>query len=148
MDGMTHGEPVVGTGPERMVDIAVGHRIRELREHRRMTQAQLACRIGVSYQQVYKYERGMDRLSIGRLMMIAAALSVAPLDLIDGLPSAERRSTRPAQLPALERIRLMEAFADIPDPDVRERVQDLVRSLADAHWVPPQSQAGAPHAAA
>jgi transcriptional regulator with XRE-family HTH domain len=147
MDGMAYGEPVAGTGSERTADVAVGQRIRVLREHRRMTQAQLARLIGVSYQQVYKYERGMDRLSIGRLMMVAAALSVAPLDLIDGLPQSEQAPAGPARLPMLERIRLMEAYADIPDPDVRQRVQDLVRSLADAHWVPPKAPPVPPHAA-
>jgi transcriptional regulator with XRE-family HTH domain len=118
-----------------------GPRHRLVREHRRMTQARLARRIGVSYQQVYKPERGLDRLSIGRLVMIAAALSAPAQDLIDGLAPTDEPSTTLARLPIPERIRPMEAYADIPDPDVRRRVQDLVRSLADAHWV----RSAAPH---
>ena len=138
MDGEMIGKPVTDAAevtldsmgdharehaaPERATDSAIGQRIRLLREHRHMTQAQLARAIGVSYQQVYKYERGIDRLSIGRLVMIAEALSISPLDLLDGLPQAEAASGSQGRIPVIERIRLLEAYADIPDADVRQRV--------------------------
>lgn len=141
MDGVICTTPAAEGGegaPERAADVAIGQRIRLLREHRRLTQAQLARAIGVSYQQVYKYERGIDRLSVGRLVLIATALSVSPHDLLDGLSGTED-GTGAARLPVIERIRLLEAYADIPDPDVRGRVQGLVRSLADASWVQPET---------
>lgn len=139
MDGVICTVPATDgseAAPERAADIAIGQRIRLLREHRRLTQAQLARAIGVSYQQVYKYERGIDRLSVGRLVLIATALAVSPHDLLDGLSGPEE-GTGAARLPVIERIRLLEAYADIPDADVRGRVQGLVRSLADAAWVQP-----------
>lgn len=64
------------------VDALVAARVRACREARRLTQPELAARIGVSFQQVYKYERGLNRISAGRLAAIARALDVAVADLL------------------------------------------------------------------
>lgn len=58
----------------RLVDQRVALKIRERRRHLGMTQAQLARVLGVAFQQAYKYEHGLSRISAGRLFYIAAAL--------------------------------------------------------------------------
>src|ERR1700720_3252708 len=64
------------TGPTQDVDRHVGARIRERRIMLGLTQQQLADLIGVTYQQAHKYERGINRVSAGRLFEVAQVLSV------------------------------------------------------------------------
>lgn len=73
--------------PERAneLDRQVGSRIRELRVQRGMSQIELASRIGTSYQQLHKYERGHNRVSVGRLGNIVEALNVSMTDFFAGL---------------------------------------------------------------
>ena len=63
------------------IDIRVGERIREIRLLREMTQTELAKKVGVRFQQVQKYEAGINRVSASRLFMIAEALDVEVADL-------------------------------------------------------------------
>lgn len=62
-------------------DQALGARIRVRREAHRITQAQLAVACGVTFQQIQKYERGINRIAAGRLALIAVALKCHPGDL-------------------------------------------------------------------
>lgn len=64
------------------IDVATGARVRLERRKRGISQEELAGKIGVSFQQVQKYENGTNRLSISRLFMIAAALNVSPAGLL------------------------------------------------------------------
>lgn len=57
-------------------DLLVGRRIRDLRTTLSMTQTDLGARVGVSFQQIQKYEGGLDRISVGRLVRIARAFGV------------------------------------------------------------------------
>ena len=58
----------------RRLDVALGARIRRFRKARRISQEQLADAVGVTFQQIQKYERGANRVSFSRLAQIAAAL--------------------------------------------------------------------------
>jgi transcriptional regulator with XRE-family HTH domain len=72
-------------------DRAVGLRVKQARVARGLTQSNLASLLGCAYQQVHKYERGINRISAGRLIAIARELSVAPADLLgDAGPVLER----------------------------------------------------------
>ena len=81
-----------GRLPKRATDIdrALAERIRARRIALGMTQQQLAERIGVTYQQAHKYERGSNRLSIGRLVAICGALTIEPSELLKGLTPGGR----------------------------------------------------------
>jgi transcriptional regulator with XRE-family HTH domain len=120
------------TSKERAVDVALGQRIRRLRRARNMTQSDLARIIGVTYQQVYKYEYGLDRIAIGRLVVIAAALSVSVVELIDSLPGdvTGDATAQPSTIDAAERMLLIEAYSDIEDDDLRRRLRELIHSLS------------------
>jgi transcriptional regulator with XRE-family HTH domain len=63
-------------------DVEVGRRIRILRVDRGLSQDELGKALGVSFQQVQKYEKGINRLTVGRLKQIATVLKVTPHELI------------------------------------------------------------------
>jgi transcriptional regulator with XRE-family HTH domain len=72
------GEVTSGHEFSRTIDLRVARRIRERRQRIGMTQQRLARLIGVAFQQAHKYERGISRISAGRLYRIATALE-API---------------------------------------------------------------------
>nr|WP_314437573.1 helix-turn-helix domain-containing protein [uncultured Brevundimonas sp.] len=80
--------PVVGSAADP-TDIAIGARIRARREALRITQAQLAAGAGVTFQQVQKYERGVNRIASARLLRIAALLKTTGADLLGELEMGE-----------------------------------------------------------
>jgi transcriptional regulator with XRE-family HTH domain len=111
-------------------DIEVGRRIRIRRLERQMSQTELAVQLGVTFQQVQKYEKGVNRVGAARLQRIADALEV-PISFFFSAP--ERGSQREAVMPFLESphaIRLMRAFARISDPAVQRSVLELVERIA------------------
>jgi transcriptional regulator with XRE-family HTH domain len=71
-----------GQSPD--IDRFLGHRIKQLRLLACMSQEQVARQLGVSSQQVYKYEKGMDRFPTARLLAIARVFDVKVADLFDG----------------------------------------------------------------
>ena len=78
------------------VDLDVGFRIRRLREEFGLSQGELAERIGVSFQQVQKYENGKNKVSLVRLCQIAAVFNTDPSSLIQGIEKkgdSEKAST-------------------------------------------------------
>jgi transcriptional regulator with XRE-family HTH domain len=72
-----------------IVDVYVGKRLRHCRLLRGLTQTQLAEKIGVSCQQVQKYERGKNRISASRLWMISLTLGVPISFFFDGVPGTQ-----------------------------------------------------------
>lgn len=64
------------------IDIEVGARIRDFRKIRGVTQSGLATALGVSFQQVQKYEKGTNRISVGSLVAICRLLHIEPMDLL------------------------------------------------------------------
>ena len=69
-------------GPDT-IDVALGNRVRERRRAIGMSQGELAKRLGVTFQQVQKYERGANRVSGSTLVRTAAALGISVADLVD-----------------------------------------------------------------
>lgn len=109
-------------------DRHVGARIRERRVMLGLSQQQLAQMIGVTYQQAHKYERGLNRISAGRLYEIAQVLSVPVSWFFEGLesdgPSAE---LTPRQRMCLE---LARNFAAIDNEKHQEALSQMARALA------------------
>jgi transcriptional regulator with XRE-family HTH domain len=109
------------------IDRYVGARIRERRIMLGLTQQQLADLIGVTYQQAHKYERGINRVSAGRLFEIAHVLSVPVNYFFDGLDEDHERSISPRERMCLE---LARNFAQIPNERHQEALSQLARVLA------------------
>jgi len=117
------------------IDAQVGNRVRIRRMLIGMSQEKLGDLLGLTFQQVQKYEKGVNRIGAGRLFEIARILGV-PIDFFyDGVASAEGASA--AAPPVMEFVssgeglQLSLAFMKIRDPKVRKRVLDLVKSLAN-----------------
>jgi transcriptional regulator with XRE-family HTH domain len=112
------------------VDRHVGARIRERRLMLGMSQQQLAAAIGVTYQQAHKYERGLNRISAGRLYGIAQVLGVPVSWFFDGLGAG----SEPAQLTQRQRLCLEVArnFAQISNERHQAALSQMARVLAEA----------------
>jgi transcriptional regulator with XRE-family HTH domain len=78
-----------GVKGSRPVDAYVGARIRLRRNMLGMSQTEMADRIGITFQQVQKYEKGVNRVGASRLMQICEVLHVTPAWLFEGAPGAK-----------------------------------------------------------
>ncbi|MFT5346737.1 MAG: transcriptional regulator with XRE-family HTH domain [Sulfitobacter sp.] len=115
------------------VDIHVGKRVRHRRWMVGMTQQQLAERVGIKFQQIQKYETGMNRVSASRLWEIASALGVQVSFFFDGL-GAKATEAGPSDLPSdlladKEALELIRSYYSIPE-NQRRRLFDLARVLS------------------
>jgi len=114
-------------------DVIVGRNIRVHRLARKMSQIGLAAAIGISFQQLQKYEKGRNRVGSGRLVRIADALGVPVMMLLAGVPGAARKTadTAPVALIAkAQPLRLVQAFAAIEDQTVRRALLVLTEDIA------------------
>jgi transcriptional regulator with XRE-family HTH domain len=113
------------------LDVMVGAKIRIFRIHRRISQADLAEQIGVTFQQVQKYETGMNRVGAGRLSRIAAVLGVSIGELFESPGDKLADSTSPFRLLAEPgALRLLKSYARTSDPCVRRAVIELAEATA------------------
>jgi transcriptional regulator with XRE-family HTH domain len=109
------------------IDRHVGGRVRERRVMLGITQQELAERLGVTYQQEHKYERGVNRISAGRLYQIATALSVPVGFFFEGVGETPGRRIGERERMTLEVVR---SFGEISDPRFQQALAELARALA------------------
>lgn len=121
----------IKVGPDP-VDIVVGTRVRLLRQARKLSQGALAEAIGVTFQQVQKYERATNRISISMLARIARALDTTVPELVGENADDQRPFDALLQLMGEPgTLDLVRAFTDIPPGGRRRAILDLVRAMAD-----------------
>ena len=116
-------------------DVAVGQRIRAFRKEANLSQTELADQIGVTFQQLQKYEKGTNRVGAGRLTMIARALDLPIIAFFEGLarPVDKRRvkTERLAELGAVPAApKLLRAFSNISDSVIQAELVNFVRALS------------------
>ena len=119
-------------GPDRL-DQALGLAIRLRRHARGLSQSGLGEAIGVSFQQIQKYERGANRVSFSTMMRICEALDCHVSDLVaevEQLDGAGKRGKGQDTLAQPEAAPLLEALSQIKSPGVRRTVLELARGLA------------------
>ena len=104
----------------------------------KLTQAELAKALGLSFQQVHKYEQGKNRMSAAMMVQIAAMLDVDVQYFFDELPTGAK-NTKEIKTPVLTEMslarhgpRLMDAFLKLKTDKLRGAVTDLVQALARA----------------
>ena len=128
------------------IDRHVGSRVRMRRILLGMSQEKLGEALGLTFQQVQKYEKGTNRIGASRLQQISRTLDVPPAFFFEGAPSFEAiAKSEPGPmgvaegsnapyvadfLATAEGLHLNLAFARIHDPKIRKRIVDLVASLA------------------
>jgi transcriptional regulator with XRE-family HTH domain len=118
------------------IDIAVGRNVRIWRMARGMSQALLASKLGVTFQQLQKYEVGANRIGTGRLVKVAAVLGIPIATLFDGADTHPSRSML-ALVSDARAFRLAQAFAAIQNSTLRLSLVYMVEKVAAA--VPPRT---------
>lgn len=131
------------------VDAHVGYRVRLRRMLIGMSQERLGDLLGLTFQQVQKYERGINRIGAGRLFEVAEILAVPISFFYEGMDGVQvpagnghghghgngNGSAQPSAvmdfLSSNEGIQLSTAFMGIKDVKVRRKILDLVRSISD-----------------
>ncbi len=116
------------------VDVHVGKGVRSRRILRGMTQAVLAEQIGLTFQQLQKYESGANRISASRLWEIAQILDVPVASFFDGIePGASGTEDLPEirSLPDAEMLETAKVVQELPR-SLQKEMQGLIRSLAEA----------------
>lgn len=120
------------------VDAHVGARVRLQRTLRGMSQEKLGEALGLTFQQVQKYERGSNRIGAGRLHEIATVLDVPVEFFYEGVGANGPLTAGLAEEPAKsefqvmnrrETLELVRAYYRIGDPKVRRRIVDLIKSV-------------------
>jgi transcriptional regulator with XRE-family HTH domain len=115
------------------VDAHVGKRIRHRRWMVGMTQQQLADKVGIKFQQIQKYETGMNRVSASRLWDVADALGVSISFFFEGLAEGHVAKAAPQgdMMADKEALELVRSYYAIPEAQ-RRRLFDLARVLSEA----------------
>jgi len=124
------------------IDIHVGRRVRQRRKAMGVTQERLANDLGLTFQQVQKYERGANRVSASKLYEIAVALETTTTYFFEGLadPAAvkaggvgEPESEKFINdfLMSAEGLELAEMFSRLQSPKLRKRIVELVRTMVE-----------------
>jgi transcriptional regulator with XRE-family HTH domain len=124
------------------IDIHVGSRIRLRRNMLGMSQEKLGENLGITFQQIQKYEKGTNRVGASRLQAISSILAVPVSFFFEDAPSADGSEGRGFSeesatgfvvdfLNSSEGIQLNRAFVQIADPKVRRKIIDLVKTLAE-----------------
>lgn len=127
------------------VDVYVGQRLRKQRTLLRLSQEQLARAVGVTFQQIQKYERGSNRISASRLYDIAKVMGVPinfffdhieneidgrPKAHIDGLAEPPSPAYAQSELTRSETLDLVAAYWKLPTDDIRRKALALLRSMS------------------
>ncbi|MFZ2031940.1 MAG: helix-turn-helix transcriptional regulator [Vitreimonas sp.] len=120
------------------VDRKLGQRVRSRRLEIGMSQERLAELLGVTFQQVQKYEKGVNRIAVSRMLNIASALQQPISRFFEGLSQGRAAGVAEAKqdyiddaLATPEGTQLLSVFASIKSPRLRRKVVDLVRTLAE-----------------
>ena len=127
---------VAGPKEPQPIDRHVGTRIRHKRMMLGVSQEALGDALGVTFQQVQKYEKGMNRVGASRLQAIANFLEVPVSYFFDGTGGQSQRATSAGKDQVLdliatrEGIRLNRAFAAIKDARVRAKIVSMIEALA------------------
>ena len=112
-------------------DKRVGACVRAARVKAGLSQSKLAAELGITFQQLQKYEKGKNRIAVSTLLLIADALSLPVQSFFD---SVERQATDASDWPDLlskDNIRLIRAFSNIGDAEVRRRIMGLILAVTE-----------------
>jgi transcriptional regulator with XRE-family HTH domain len=123
------------------IDKHVGSRVRMRRMMLSMSQEKLGDALGLTFQQVQKYEKGTNRIGASRLQQIAAILQVPVAFFFEGAPHAPGQSTGMSEAPSpayvsdflatSDGLALTKAFMRIKNSKLRRRIVDLVEQISD-----------------
>ena len=137
------------TGKPNAIDVHVGGRVRLRRTLLGLSQDKLGEAIGLTFQQVQKYERGTNRVGASRLFDLSRVLDVSVSYFFDdmsskvakqsprlaiGLVESSAESHQPDPMAKRETLELVRSYYKIGSPSVRKRVFELTKALAKTSW--------------
>ncbi len=145
--------PAGRAGVPNPIDMHVGIRVRVRRKVLKITQEELAEKLGLTFQQVQKYERGFNRISASRLYDIAQILNTSigfffedmPQDVVENSPRiraglseniAEHDEKESDPMIKRETLELVRNYYQIKDPKLRNIVFDLIKNMLKGNFVP------------
>lgn len=122
------------------IDVHVGSRVRLRRTLLGMSQAKLGAALGLTFQQIQKYEKGANRIGSSRLYRLSRILDVPVAFFFEELPGdvsvglkgpadSGQESFEPGQLARQETLELVRAYYRIEEPKVRKRIFEFVKAL-------------------
>jgi transcriptional regulator with XRE-family HTH domain len=114
------------------VDIHVGSKIRLRRRLLGMSQSTVAGQIGISFQQLQKYESGANRVGASRLYQVAQVLGVAPSAFFRGLEGEDRGQADMIGTLDAEGLRLAAGWQTIPDDRLRKAIASIINATRSA----------------
>jgi len=132
-----------GTGIPSPIDVHVGARLRRRRTLSGMSQTTLGYAIGLTFQQVQKYENGANRISASRLFDLSRVFDVPIEYFFDDMPTAVAASSpaqgggkakkppsyKPDPMATRETLELVRAYYKIEDADIRKRLRELAKAI-------------------
>ena len=126
-------------GNPNSIDIHVGTRVRLRRTLLGLSQEKLGEALGLTFQQVQKYERGANRIGASRLFDISRVLNASITYFFDDMEDGSAEAVvsddaaigSPELLTKRETLELVRAYYKIADPAIRKRLFELARSLSD-----------------
>jgi transcriptional regulator with XRE-family HTH domain len=125
------------------VDIHVGQKMRARRMFLQMSQTEVADALGITFQQIQKYEKGTNRVGASRLQQVSDALGVAPYYFFEGAPSVGKKMPAPNEgelsehaivsfLSTREGAALVRGFLAIKQRPIRRALLEFVSTFASA----------------
>lgn len=132
----TRPEPITNQRSANSVDSHVGSRVRLRRLELGLSQEKLAEQLGITFQQVQKYERGTNRIGASRLHQIALVLQTPITYFFEGAsdnPALEKKGDSPLSqaLGDPATVRLVRAFANITDAQLKQKAVGIIEAIAD-----------------
>ena len=129
---------VMGSRLPNQTDVHIGRRIKMQRLARGLSQTDVASRLGITFQQIQKYERGVNRVGAGRLQEMANLLGVTPAFFFEDGPRLKPGNSGEALettelLADKYNLALAQAFNRIRSRSVRRNVLELVEGLAESY---------------
>jgi transcriptional regulator with XRE-family HTH domain len=123
------------------VDAYVGQRLRSRRIFLRMSQTEVADALGITFQQIQKYEKGKNRVGASRLQQMSETLGVSPIYFFEGAPTVGKKAPAPQEgelpegaivsfLGTREGAALVRGFLAIKQSPIRQALIEFVRTLA------------------
>ncbi len=112
------------------VDVHVGGRVRMRRTLLGMTQTDLADALELTFQQVQKYERGLNRIAASRLYALSQILDVPVPCFFEGLDEGTQALSPDDVMLRTETLKLVKAYYGISDPEVREALRHMTLAMA------------------
>jgi transcriptional regulator with XRE-family HTH domain len=129
------GAPRPATVPD-VLDVEVGLNLRRARLLRKLSQTELGGALGISFQQIQKYERGVNRLSTSMLVRAARFLAISPVELLPQGDGAEASRAGVRQLGGVRgAAEVVNAYCAVSSPRVRRALLQFIRTVASSQAI-------------